>query len=108
MTIVDTTTKTVANGTIDISDLNVQPLYEGADIRIWVGKKTTDEDIEYKMFPNITGSTVSVGEFFSNGDKLCVRYIKSINTDETFSVSANFIPDTMQKEEECYIGWGTQ
>jgi hypothetical protein len=94
-TAVGTTTKVVNGGAIDISDINAQPIYPGADVRVWAGKKAVGGAVEYKLFSDIEGNTVAVGEYFSDGDELCVRYIKSNDAGETLTVSANFIPDTM-------------
>ena len=94
-TAVGTANKTVEGGMIDISDLNAQPIYPGADVRIWAGKKAIGGAVEYKLYADVTGTTVAVGEAFADGDELCVRYIKSNGAGETLTVSANFIPDTM-------------
>ena len=96
-TAVGTVTKVVADGAIDIADLNAQPINPSADVRIWAGKTAVGGAVEYKLFADVdvTGDSVAVGEYFSDGDELCVRYIKSNDAGETLTVSANFIPDTM-------------
>lgn len=96
-TAVGTVTKTVADGKIDLTGINPQPLYPGCDIRIWAGKKAVGGAVDYKLFTDIAvGATdVAVGEYFEDGAELCVRYIKSNEAGETLTVSANFIPDTM-------------
>ena len=94
-TAVGTATKIVNGGIIDIADLNAQPIYPGADVRVWAGKKAVGGAVEYKLFSDVAGNSVAVGEYFSEGDELCVRFIKSNDAGETLTVSANFIPDTM-------------
>ena len=94
-TAVGTVTKTVADGKITLTGLNPQPLYPGCDIRVWAGKKAVGGAVDYKLFTDITGDEVAVGEYFEDGAELCVRFIKSNEAGETLTVSANFIPDTM-------------
>lgn len=94
-TAVGTTTKVVTGGVIDITGLNAKPIYPGSDVRIWAGKKAVGGAVDYKLFPNVEGDSVSVGAYFAEGDELCIRYIKSNAAGETLTVSANFVPDTM-------------
>ena len=91
---VGSVTRIVKDCKVTFGDIVPQPIYPGADVRVWVGKAGSTE---FVLFSNIEANAteLDVAKYFVDGTEVCVRFIQSNEAGETLTVSANFIPDTM-------------
>lgn len=84
----------VAGGKVSIAGIDPQPIYPGADKRVWIARAGSTD---FVLFADLTDNEteVDVANLYKDGTDVCVRYIQSNEAGETLTVSANFIPDTM-------------
>lgn len=86
--------RTVTGGKVTFGEVKPLPIYPGSDKRVWIGKPG---EAAFVLFPDLAddATEVEVGDYFKDGEDVCLRYIKSNDAGETLTVSANFIPDTL-------------